>query len=149
MIDNRPLSPHLSIHKKVLTAVFSIFHRLTGIFLTLGSLLLVFWFLSISIGENFYNYFQIISSNFIFKVILFFWTLALFYHLFNGIRYLFWSFSLGMELKTVYLSGYIIALLTIISIGVPPQGLQYFISVFWSAVNSTAAAACSLNNHSH
>ena len=115
MIDNRPLSPHLSIHKKVLTAVFSIFHRLTGIFLTIGSLLLVFWFLSISIGENFYNYFQIISSNFIFKVILFFWTLAFFYHLFNGIRYLFWSFSLGMELKTVYLSGYIIALLTIIS----------------------------------
>ena len=115
MIDNRPLSPHLSIHKKVLTAVFSIFHRLTGIFLTIGSLLLVFWFLPISIGENFYNYFQIISSNFIFKVILFFWTLAFFYHLFNGVRYLFWSFSLGMELKTVYLSGYIIALLTIIA----------------------------------
>ena len=115
MIDNRPLSPHLSIHKKVLTAVFSIFHRLTGISLTLGSFLLVFWFLSISIGENFYNYFQIISSNFIFKVILFFWTLAFFYHLFNGVRYLFWSFSLGMELRTVYLSGYIIALLTIIA----------------------------------
>ena len=113
MIDNRPLSPHLSIHKKVLTAVFSIFHRLTGIFLTLGSFLLVFWFLSISIGENFYNYFQIISSNFIFKAILFFWTLAFFYHLFNGIRYLFWSFSLGMDLKTVYLSGYIVSLLTI------------------------------------
>ena len=115
MIDNRPLSPHLSIHKKVLTAVFSIFHRLTGIFLTLGSFLLVFWFLSILIGENFYNYFQNISSNFIFKVILFFWTLAFFYHLLNGVRYLFWSFSLGMELKTVYLSGYIIALLTIIA----------------------------------
>ena len=115
MIDNRPLSPHLSIHKKVLTAVFSIFHRLTGIFLTLGSILLVLWFLSVSIGENFYNYFQIISSNFIFKVILFFWTLAFFYHLFNGIRYLFWSFSLGMELKTVYLSGYIISFLTIIA----------------------------------
>ena len=115
MIDNRPLSPHLSIHKKVLTAVFSIFHRLTGIFLTLGSILLVLWFLSVSIGENFYNYFQIISSNFIFKAILFFLTLAFFYNLFNGIRYLFWSFSLGMELKTVYLSGYIITLLTIIS----------------------------------
>ena len=115
MIDNRPLSPHLSIHKKVLTAVFSIFHRLTGIFLTIGSFFLVFWFLSVLIGENFYNYFQIISSNFIFKVILFFWTLAFFYHLFNGIRYLFWSFSLGMDLKTVYLSGYIVSLLTFIA----------------------------------
>ena len=115
MIDNRPLSPHLSIHKKVLTAVLSIFHRLSGIFLTIGSFFLVFWFLSVLIGENFYNYFQIISSNFIFKVILFFWTLAFFYHLFNGIRYLFWSFSLGMDLKTVYLSGYIVSLLTIIA----------------------------------
>ena len=115
MIDNRPLSPHLSIHKKILTAVFSIFHRLTGIFLTIGSFFLVLWFLSVLIGENFYNYFQIISSNFIFKVILFFWTLAFFYHLFNGIRYLFWSFSLGMDLKTVYLSGYIVSLLTIIA----------------------------------
>ena len=115
MIDNRPLSPHLSIHKKILTAVFSIFHRLTGIFLTIGSFFLVFWFLSVLIGENFYNYFQIISSNFIFKVILFFWTLAFFYHLFNGIRYLFWSFSLGMDLKTVYISGYIVSLLTIIA----------------------------------
>ena len=115
MIDNRPLSPHLSIHKKVLTAVFSIFHRLTGIFLTIGTFFLVFWFLSVLIGENFYNYFQIISSNFIFKVILFFCTLAFFYHLFNGIRYLFWSFSLGMDLKTVYLSGYIVSLLTIIA----------------------------------
>ena len=115
MIDNRPLSPHLSIHKKVLTAVFSIFHRLSDIFLTIGSFFLVFWFLSVLIGENFYNYFQIISSNFIFKVILFFWTLAFFYHLFNGIRYLFWSFSLGMDLKTVYLSGYIVSLLTIIA----------------------------------
>ena len=115
MNNNRPLSPHLSIYRKVFTAVFSIFHRLTGIFLILGSFLLVFWFLSISIGENFYNYFQIISSNFIFKAILFFWTLAFFYHLFNGVRYLFWSFSLGMELRTVYLSGYIIALLTIIA----------------------------------
>ena len=115
MIDNRPLSPHLSIHKKVLTAVFSIFHRLTGIFLTLGSFLLVFWFLSISIGENFYNYFQIISSNFIFKTILFFWTLAFFYHLFNGIRYLFWSFGKGMDLNTVYLSGYLVIILSISS----------------------------------
>ena len=97
-----------------LISFFSIL-KIEKIFLTLGSLLLVFWFLSISIGENFYNYFQIISSNFIFKVILFFWTLAFFYHLFNGIRYLFWSFSLGMELKTVYFSGYIIALLTNIS----------------------------------
>ena len=43
MIDNRPLSPHLSIHKKILTAVFSIFHRITGIALSSGSVLIAIW----------------------------------------------------------------------------------------------------------
>ena len=39
MIDNRPLSPHLSIYKRVLTSIFSIFHRITGIALSFGSIL--------------------------------------------------------------------------------------------------------------
>jgi succinate dehydrogenase / fumarate reductase cytochrome b subunit len=44
MTDNRPLSPHLSIHKRVLTAVFSIFHRISGIGLSVGALLISIWF---------------------------------------------------------------------------------------------------------
>jgi succinate dehydrogenase / fumarate reductase cytochrome b subunit len=43
------------------------------------------------------------------------WTIGIFYHLFNGIRYLFWTYGLGMDLKTVYLSGYIVIVLTILS----------------------------------
>ena len=43
MTNNRPLSPHLSIHKKVLTAVFSIFHRFTGIALSLGTIFIALW----------------------------------------------------------------------------------------------------------
>ena len=115
MIDNRPLSPHLSIHKRILTAVFSIFHRITGIGLSFGSILLVAWITLIAFGSNYYYFFELISSTLIFKLVLFFWTLTIFYHLFNGTRYLFWSFSLGMKLKTVYFSGYIVLFLTIVS----------------------------------
>ena len=113
MINNRPLSPHLSIHKKVLTSVFSIFHRITGIGLSLGSILIAIWVSLIALGPNFVFIFELLANSLIFKLILFLWTLAIFYHLFNGTRYLFWTYGLGMDLKTVYKSGYLILLLTL------------------------------------
>ena len=115
MIDNRPLSPHLSIHKKVLTSVFSIMHRITGIALSLGSVLLAVWISILALGPNYFFIFEIISNIFMFKVILLAWTFGIFYHLFNGIRYLYWTFGLGMDLKTVYTSGYIVIFLTLLA----------------------------------
>ena len=115
MIDNRPLSPHLTIHKKVLTAVFSIFHRITGIGLSIGSVLMAIWISLIALGPNYFFIFEFVASTAIFKIILFLWTIGVFYHLFNGIRYLFWTYGLGMELKTVYTSGYVILGLTFIA----------------------------------
>lgn len=115
MIDNRPLSPHLSIHKKVLTALFSIFHRITGIGLSLGSILISIWFLLINLGPNYFLYFEIISRSIFFKLILLIWTIGIFYHLFNGCRKLYWSFGIGMELATVYMSGYVVLFLTFLS----------------------------------
>ena len=115
MIDNRPLSPHLSIHKKVLTSIFSITHRITGIGLSAGSILISIWFLLLSLGPNYFSYFEVISKNVLFKFILVIWTIGIFYHLFNGCRKLYWSFGIGMDLITVYRSGYIVLALTLIS----------------------------------
>ena len=115
MIDNRPLSPHLSIHKKVLTAVFSIFHRITGIGLSIGAILISVWFILISLGPEYFYYFKIISQNILFKFVLLMWSLGIFYHLFNGVRKLYWSFGIGMDLISVYRSGYIVIFLTILS----------------------------------
>ena len=112
---NRPLSPHLSIHKRVLTAVFSIFHRFTGICLSLGAVLLSIWIILIALGPTYYSMFQTLSSLVIFKIFLFLWTIAIFYHLYNGIRYLFWSYGKLMDLGTVYISGYIVIILSILS----------------------------------
>tara|TARA_B100001250_G_scaffold374145_1_gene360770 strand:- start:1374 stop:1745 length:372 start_codon:yes stop_codon:yes gene_type:complete len=112
---NRPLSPHLSIHKKVLTAVFSIFHRFTGIGLSFGAVLLSIWIILIALGPKYYSIYEILSTFFIFKLILFFWTLAIFYHLFNGVRYLFWSYGKMMALSIVYKSSYLVLVLSILS----------------------------------
>ena len=112
---NRPLSPHLSIHKKILTAVFSIFHRVTGILLSIGAIFLSIWITLLALGPNYYLVFQNLSSFFIFKLILFLWTLTTFYHLYNGIRYLFWSYGKMMDLSVVYKSGYVVIFLSILS----------------------------------
>ncbi len=115
MNDSRPLSPHLSIHKKVLTSIFSITHRITGIGLSVGSLLISMWYLLLSLGPNYFSYFEMVSKNILFKFILVIWTIGIFYHLFNGCRKLYWSFGIGMDLITVYRSGYIVLVLTLIS----------------------------------
>lgn len=115
MSSNRPLSPHLSIHKKVLTAVFSIFHRFTGICLSIGALLLSAWILLIALGPDYYSKFEILSSLIFFKIFLFLWTLTIFYHLYNGIRYLFWSYGKMMDLNIVYKSGYAVIIFSILS----------------------------------
>ena len=115
MLDNRPLSPHLSIHKPLLTALFSILHRITGIGLSIGSVLISIWFLFINLGPNYFSYFEIISKSIFFKIILIFWSVGIFYHLFNGFRKLYWSLGIGMELTTVYKSGYVVLFLTLLS----------------------------------
>lgn len=115
MTANRPLSPHLSIHKKILTALFSIFHRFTGISLSIGSIFISFWIATIALGPKYFSLFEYILSMTLFKIILFAWTIGIFYHLFNGIRYLFWSYGMGMDIKTVYNTGYLVLFLTLIS----------------------------------
>ena len=113
MNNNRPLSPHLSIYKKVLPAIFSILHRFTGIGLSFCSVIIVLWICLIALGENYFYLFKQVSENIIFKFIFIIWTIGLFYHLFNGIRYLYWSFGIGMDLKKIYISGYVVILLTL------------------------------------
>jgi len=115
MQDNRPLSPHLSIQKKLLTAIFSIFHRITGIGLSFGSILICIWVALIALGENYYLCMKVILSSVLLNLILFLWTIGIFYHLFNGMRYLLWSLGYGLELKTVYNTSYLVIILTALS----------------------------------
>ncbi|HEX2245775.1 MAG TPA: succinate dehydrogenase, cytochrome b556 subunit, partial [Gammaproteobacteria bacterium] len=50
----QPLSPHLQIYKLPLAALLSITHRITGVFLTLGTAVLVYWLVAIAAGPEAY-----------------------------------------------------------------------------------------------
>lgn len=117
--SDRPLSPHLQIYKPQLTSVLSIAHRATGIALSVGTLLLVFWLISAAEGPQAFLRAQAFIGSWFGYLILFGWSVSLFYHLSNGIRHLVWDMGYGLELKSTYASGHAVlastAILTVLA----------------------------------
>jgi succinate dehydrogenase / fumarate reductase cytochrome b subunit len=97
-----------------LSAKLSILHRITGLGLSLGAVVLVFWLFSLaylsSTAVNLHTFF----SSSVGKVILIAWTFAFFYHFCNGIRHLFWDVGKGYEIETVNKSGVFAILVAVV-----------------------------------
>jgi succinate dehydrogenase / fumarate reductase, cytochrome b subunit len=110
--DPRPLSPHLQIYRWQLTSVLSILHRMTGIALAVGAILLVSWLGAAADGPEPYAKMQGFLGSWIGLVLLFGWSAALFYHLCNGIRHVWWDTVHGLDLKSVYASGWTVVAAT-------------------------------------
>ena len=108
--SNRPLSPHLQVYRPQLTSILSIFHRATGFILGAGTLLLAWWLIAAAMGPSAFETVQWFNGGWIGRLILLGFTFSLFYHLFNGIRHLFWDIGAGFEIKTVNLTGWIVVL---------------------------------------
>ncbi len=102
----RPTSPHLQIYRPQLTSVTSLLHRLTGIFLAIGVLPLIYWLVAAAIGPQAFDRAQVLAGSIIGRTMLFLWTGAFFYHLLNGFRHLAWDAGWGFELTTTYRSGW-------------------------------------------
>jgi succinate dehydrogenase / fumarate reductase cytochrome b subunit len=101
----RPLSPHLQVYRLQITSVLSIFHRITGLALSFGTLLLVWWLVAAATSPAAYERVQNFIGSPIGWLLLFGWTLALFYHLFAGIRHLVWDAGYGFEKHEYHRSG--------------------------------------------
>jgi succinate dehydrogenase cytochrome b subunit len=101
----RPLSPHIQVYRPQITSVLSILHRLTGVTLTLGTLLLTWWLVSAAYGPDAFADAQAFVGSWFGQLLLWGFTFALFYHLGNGIRHLAWDFGWGFELSQVRASG--------------------------------------------
>jgi succinate dehydrogenase cytochrome b subunit len=106
--DPRPLSPHLQVYRWQLTSVMSILHRLSGIALSAGTILLVWWLVAAAAGPGAYAGVQGFLGSWIGLILLFGWSLALFYHLCNGLRHLWWDTGQGLELRSVYAGGWVV-----------------------------------------
>jgi succinate dehydrogenase cytochrome b subunit len=106
-LGQRPLSPHLQVYHFGWTMAFSIFHRITGVGLSLGTLVLVWWLVSLMRGPEAYADARLLMAHPIGRFLLFGWNFALFYHLCNGIRHLTWDAGWGLDKDTAQTTAWI------------------------------------------
>lgn len=111
----RPLSPHIQIYKPQLTSVLSITHRATGVALAAGALLLVYWLTALAAGAEAFESARALIGSWFGRLVMFGFTLALFFHLGNGIRHLFWDAGKGFELRTAYSSGRAVMVVSVVA----------------------------------
>ena len=111
--QNRPLSPDLQIYRPQLTSILSFSHRLTGIALSLGTLLLITWLMAAAAGPQAYSAIQRFLSSWLGLVLMFGWTFSFFFHLCNGLRHLAWDAGYGFELRSIYVSGWTVVVVSI------------------------------------
>ncbi|HJM91257.1 MAG: succinate dehydrogenase, cytochrome b556 subunit [Alphaproteobacteria bacterium] len=111
---NRPLSPHLQVYRWQISMALSILHRITGVGLALGLLLLTWWLAAAASGPEYFDTVYAIMGSEIGRVLLFGFTVSLYFHLFNGIRHLIWDAGYGFELPAMRKSGWAVVVISVV-----------------------------------
>lgn len=97
------------------TAIISILHRLSGIFIFLLIPFLL-WMLDVGLGSSIgFEHVQTVLTNPIAKLILWLILSALWYHLIAGIRHLLMDIGIGESLSNARLSGALTIAITLIA----------------------------------
>lgn len=95
----RPLSPHLTIFKPIMTMMMSIAHRITGVGLYGGMALLALFLLGAGVGGGAFSVVSWIATGFIGNVLVVMIVWAIFHHLLGGVRHALWDRGLYMDPK--------------------------------------------------
>lgn len=113
--QNRPLSPHLQVYRPMYTMVLSITHRASGVFQSVGLVLLVGWLMAAASGAQAYATAARFFSHALVRVLLAAWVVAFWYHLFAGLRHLVWDAGYGFDKRLARRSGELVVLLTVLA----------------------------------
>jgi succinate dehydrogenase / fumarate reductase, cytochrome b subunit len=109
----RPLSPHLQVYRWPISMVLSISHRVTGVGLGVGTLLLTWWLVAAAISDDAFARVQWFLATPVGMLLLLGWTLALCFHFFAGIRHLAWDAGYGFEQPWYDRSAWAVVVLTV------------------------------------
>lgn len=99
LAERRPLSPHLTIFKPIMTMMMSIAHRITGVGLYGGMALLALFLLGAAMGGGAFSAVSWIATGFIGNVLVLMIVWAIFHHLLGGVRHALWDRGLYMDPK--------------------------------------------------
>lgn len=102
----RPTSPHLWIYRWQLGNTLSIVHRMTGAFMSIGLIVLAYWWMALASGPAaFAGAVRILGSP-LGLLVIFGLSFSFWYHLLNGVRHLFWDAGRGFEKPARHISGW-------------------------------------------
>ena len=105
----RPLSPFFSVYRMTrYTLLTSIVNRGTGLVLSLGLILLVYWLMAVAGGRASFNQAQAVLAWPPLKLLYLGLILAGSYHLVAGIRHLVWDTGMGLERAQARRSSWIV-----------------------------------------
>jgi succinate dehydrogenase / fumarate reductase cytochrome b subunit len=110
----RPLSPHILVYRWPITMTLSILHRVTGVALSVGLIVLTIWLVALSTGAAAYEQITAVLQSTVGRLLLVGFSFAFFFHLCNGVRHLFWDVGKGFEMRQVNASAWSVILATIV-----------------------------------
>lgn len=99
--SNRPVSPHLQVYSLLINMVMSIVHRITGMALYFGTLLLAWWLIAAATGPDAFSFAASVLGSPIGLIVLFGYTWAFMHHLLGGVRHLIWDTGAGFSLRAI------------------------------------------------
>lgn len=111
---SRPLSPHLQVYRLQLHMLMSGLHRISGLALGFGAILLTWWAVALAASKEYYEFLTGLLAHPIGRLVLFAFSLALVYHMLTGIRHLIWDTGRGFDKKTVSKNGPVILVLAVV-----------------------------------
>ena len=126
----RPTSPHLGIYRWPLAMALSILHRVTGMALAAGTILLIALLLALSNGPDAYATVRAFCGSWLGLILLFGWSWALAFHLANGVRHLFWDVGKGYSIAQAKNSGIAVVVFSLVVTG-----------LIWACVYAQGGAA--------
>lgn len=105
---DRPLSPHLQVYRLPMTALMSISHRITGVALSAGCVLITAFLAAAAVNGDWFDQIKDFAITPIGTLIMFAWSFALYYHTCNGIRHLIWDTVHLLEERQAVIAGWIV-----------------------------------------
>jgi len=109
----RPLSPFMQ-YRWQYTNTLSILHRITGVLLSVGFFVLVYWLSAVAGGAERYARALACLGSPLCQVALFGALAAFCYHLLNGVRHLFFDMGLGFERVTARRSARVVSVMAVV-----------------------------------
>jgi succinate dehydrogenase cytochrome b subunit len=114
-MSQRPLSPHLGVYRMYrYTLLTSILNRATGLVLSAGLILLVYWLVAIAGGVDAYRGARELLSLGVLKAVYLLLLAAFSYHLIAGLRHLVWDSGHGLEREQAKRSAVLVALASVL-----------------------------------